>query len=1754
MITTLRLAAIFLFLAAIPLAANGTPSALTARPLNAEVHLTWDGVVGADSYKVRRSLSPSGPFSLIGTTAALNYLDTTVTNGTVYYYVVAAMQNGVQSADSNTASAAPLPFMMYEDSTGALRYSTYANQGQVSSVHTVPDFSGAGYMGGGVSIPFVPAVVTINAPTGGDDTSLIQNAVNQVAALPLQGNGFRGALLIKAGNYRVANTITINASGIVIRGEGQGAGGTKITMTATVQDNLFEISGSGYYPSTSSPVTMADALVPSGSKSFNVTSASGYSAGNEIRIVYTMNQQWINAIGMNNIYDSTEARDESWTPSEFQLTYDRKVTAVSGNTIHIDNPLVQAIETQYGGATVTRLGTSSGRISKVGIEALKLESTYLNDNDEAHGWIAIRLGDTENAWVRQVTAKYFGLGCVNVSARCRNITIEDSAMVDPKSITDGGRKYSFNINDCSSVLVQRCYTWGGRHDYVSGSITPGPNAFVDSLSENAKSDVGPHFRYATGELYDNIKSAEINVQNRWDWGTGHGWSGAQVMFWNCVANKLACVTPTGAMNWAIGCVGSKVKGRISTEPYGIWESHYYHVAPRSIYYRQLQERLGATVLKDVIVPQQTTGPIWTALASWAGEGLFLDPLVVWSDSLVRPLSNTASLKGVVRDLKMLERGITATWSKVSGPGTVTFGNASSLATTASFSAQGTYVLRLLVNDGNTQRSADVTIMALTAANQVPVANAQSVSLDAGTARSIMLSGYDWDNEPIAYTIQTSPTNGTLSGTAPNLTYTPNSGYSGADSFTFTVSDGTNQSSPATVSITVAGIGLNLVAHWKLDETTDTVADDAIAPDGSPNEHDGTLVNMTGNEWDGAGALTLDGVNDHIVATGYKGVTGTAARTVSAWIKTTTDGAIVAWGTEVTSQKYIFRIETGQLRIEVDGGFLKSTSLVNDENWHHVAVVLPSGATNVTQHLFYIDGVSAATYTPISKAVSTASGIDVLIGNDHSSRYFKGMLDDVRIFNRALTAAEIGVLGGARPMPIAASGRVGFVAAGFSQSEGHADSSTVTLAVERTGSSEGAVSVNYATSNGTATVADADYTAASGTLNWASGESGSKTFTVTIAGDTKVETDETINLTLTNFISALPGSVTQATITILDDDLPTVQIVASDNAASEAGPDAGVWTISRIGHTNANLSVPFTLGGTATLGSDYQLSNNSPVVIPAGQSSVNVTLTPIDDSVRYEDAETAVLNLSSSANYALANNSATITIAENDVNNLPVVNAGANQIVALTTTGLWTPATLPPAAWYDAADSATITHTSGAVSQWNDKSGNNNHATQATSTVRPTTGSATLGGLNAVAFRLGDGTNKQFLAAPNHATLNLDPSGGANVFAVMKYLGFSNNGSTSVNAAVCKGQLLSASAAYGIRVGSSNQLGYQAGSNSQASTSNFSNQEILFSGTGDFAGNTSRIYVDGLLKTTVNPSGAFTSDNTDLLYIGRDNSSGRHANVDFGEILILGGVISEANRQKIEGYLAHKWNLYSKLASGHPYKNTAPQSYVIASNLAGTATDADGETLTLAWSVLSGPAGGVTIASTASLTSAVTFATPGTYVLRLTANDGLGTTTSDVTFTVLTATPFHFWGASNNITTADPNADSDGDGYNNLQEYAFGMNPASGGGTLAYTPGGAVTSTGPPIALNAAPAGVDFRAVFARRKNHAAAGLSYTVQFSADLTQWVNNDTTPTVLTGNDTANPSDVEVVSVPYPLFIPVSGGYKKPVFYRVAVATVGF
>lgn len=207
--------------------------------------------------------------------------------------------------------------------------------------------------------------------------------------------------------------------------------------------------------------------------------------------------------------------------------------------------------------------------------------------------------------------------------------------------------------------------------------------------------------------------------------------------------------------------------------------------------------------------------------------------------------------------------------------------------------------------------------------------------------------------------------------------------------------------------------------------------------------------------------------------------------------------------------------------------------------------------------------------------------------------------------------------------------------------------SLTVTVARSGSANGAISVNYATSNGTA-AAGSDYTAISGgTLNWANGDSANKSFLVTIANDGNYEAAETFVLTLSNPTNgAILGSPSQATVTIANDDTAPAFAISSALSVGEAAGSVTV-TVTKTGSTVLSHAVNYaTANSTAASGSDYTVTSGT-LTFATNETSKTFTIPIINNSV-YEGSETFSVNLSVPTNGAIVS-AATgiITITEDD---------------------------------------------------------------------------------------------------------------------------------------------------------------------------------------------------------------------------------------------------------------------------------------------------------------------------------------------------------------------------------------------------------------------------------------------------------------------------------------------------------------------------
>lgn len=212
---------------------------------------------------------------------------------------------------------------------------------------------------------------------------------------------------------------------------------------------------------------------------------------------------------------------------------------------------------------------------------------------------------------------------------------------------------------------------------------------------------------------------------------------------------------------------------------------------------------------------------------------------------------------------------------------------------------------------------------------------------------------------------------------------------------------------------------HLVGYWKFDESSGRVAHDS-----SQRPHKGDLKGELSFDKSSVpgrigSALNFPG-NASVEVTGYKGVSGTDSRTLSVWMKTNSpQGEVVSWGSDDYGKMWTLGFIRGRIGVTPKGGYLYINPEIHDDVWHHVAVVvqeaeLPNLHDDVR---LYQDGEPAEIHDiglldlwPIE----TGGDLDVRIG-----RGFQGAMDDLRIYDRALSDKEIKDLFGSvstRPSP------------------------------------------------------------------------------------------------------------------------------------------------------------------------------------------------------------------------------------------------------------------------------------------------------------------------------------------------------------------------------------------------------------------------------------------------------------------------------------------------------------------------------------------------------------------------------------------------------------------------------------------------------------------------------------------------------------------------------------------------------------------
>ena len=489
------------------------------------------------------------------------------------------------------------------------------------------DYSTCGYHASEQAIPNVRVVARVS-PTGSDCTALLQQAIDQVAMLKPDANGHRGTILLGEGVYAISEPLRITTSGIVLRGMGR----NKTTLIKHGVDRGAMIYVEGVAPSYAfDTIRVADEKVAAGSTTLTIKGGN-LKTGERILITRPCTKEWIEHLRMDDFGGGLDYT--GWKPTDIDITWDRTIKAVNGNTITLDAPVTTTISKVFGGAYILR-HSQNQEITECGIEDMTLESEVNSGHvkDEDHCWDGILIDNARDCWVRMVNFRHLAGSAVNLQKQTSRITVEDCIASEPVSEIGGWRRQVF-LTRGQQTLFQRCISRQGIHDFAAGFCAAGPNAFVQCEGEESLGFSGSIGSWAAGLLFDivNIDGHDLRFANLEQFQFGTGWNTANSMFWQCTASTIACYSPDDDnKSSGHGCWGTLTGN-------GEWTSSNDHVSPRSLFYDQLEKRLGRLPFEPYLLPRNTnatSSPTVEQAMAMAQESLTKPRLTLtaWIDSI-----------------------------------------------------------------------------------------------------------------------------------------------------------------------------------------------------------------------------------------------------------------------------------------------------------------------------------------------------------------------------------------------------------------------------------------------------------------------------------------------------------------------------------------------------------------------------------------------------------------------------------------------------------------------------------------------------------------------------------------------------------------------------------------------------------------------------------------------------------------------------------------------------------------------------------------------------------------------------------------------------------------------------------------------------------------------------------------------------------------------------------------------------------------
>src|SRR5437762_1423689 len=225
--------------------------------------------------------------------------------------------------------------------------------------------------------------------------------------------------------------------------------------------------------------------------------------------------------------------DNPWTAGSKNQNWERVITTIDtvNKLVTFDVPLTNSLDNSpdknYGGGTFKHYSWSGGsRITQSGVSDMYLYSDGNVANNLAHASGSIQMDDIVNGWIHNITSDGFSVNQIVLSSDAKYCTIDD-AIVQNTTVSSQAPPAGVSINGQLN-LAENITEHGVYHAVALGATVPGPNVISNLFADGTGSDCGPHQRWSTGGLFDNVTVVgnDLQANNRGNSGSGHGWAGA----------------------------------------------------------------------------------------------------------------------------------------------------------------------------------------------------------------------------------------------------------------------------------------------------------------------------------------------------------------------------------------------------------------------------------------------------------------------------------------------------------------------------------------------------------------------------------------------------------------------------------------------------------------------------------------------------------------------------------------------------------------------------------------------------------------------------------------------------------------------------------------------------------------------------------------------------------------------------------------------------------------------------------------------------------------------------------------------------------------------------------------------------------------------------------------------------------------------------------------------------------------------------